>query len=48
MMGLHSGRTLSLAITGLIISMLGFMAPFLLSAIIFVFFYVTSYFILKE
>jgi MFS family permease len=48
MMGLHSGRTLSLAMTGLIISMLGFMAPFLLSATIFVFFYVTSYFILKE
>jgi len=48
MMGLHSGRTVSLAITGLIISMFGFTAPFLLSAIIFVFFYVTSYFILKE
>jgi MFS family permease len=48
MMGLHSGRTVSLAMTGLLISMLGFVAPFLLSASIFVIFYVASYFVLKE
>jgi len=48
MMGLHSGRTLSLALSGLLISMLGFVAPFLLSALIFVFFYMASYLILKE
>lgn len=48
MMGFHSGRTLSLAMSGLLISMLGFAASFLLSAMIFVFFYVASYFTLKE
>ena len=48
MMGLHSGRTLSLAMSGLLISMWGFVAPFLMSAWIFSLFYVTSYFILKE
>ena len=48
MMGLHSGRTVSLAMTGLLISTLGFVAPFLLSASIFVIFYVASYFVLKE
>lgn len=48
MMGLHSGRTLSLAMSGLIISIFGFAAPFLMSASIFAIFYVTSYFILKE
>ena len=48
MMGFHSGRTLSLAMSGLLISLLGFVAPFLLSASIFVLFYVTSYFVLKE
>ena len=48
MMGLHSGRTLSLAMSGLLISMWGFMVPFLMSASIFPLFYVTSYFILKE
>lgn len=47
-MGLHSGRTLSLAMTGLLISMLGYAAPFLLSAFVFTFFYVSSYFILNE
>ncbi len=48
MMGLHSGSTFSLAISGFLISMLGFVAPFLMSASIFALFYVTSYFILKE
>ncbi|MDI6904644.1 MAG: MFS transporter [Candidatus Bathyarchaeia archaeon] len=48
MMGLHSGNTLSLALSGFLISMWGFVAPFLMSAVIFAFFYVTSYVILKE
>lgn len=48
MMGLHGGISLSLAISGLIISMWGFMGPFLLSASILPFFYVTSFFILRE
>ena len=48
MMGLHSGRTLSLALSGFLIEMWGFVAPFLMSASIFALFYVTSYFILKE
>ena len=48
MMGLHSGTTFSLAISGFLISMLGFVAPFLMSASIFALFYVTSYLILKE
>ena len=47
-MGLHSGTTLSLAMSGFLISMWGFAAPFLMSASIFAPFYVTSYFILKE
>ena len=48
MMGLHSGSTLSLALSGFFIEMWGFIAPFLMSALIFVFFYVGSYFLLKE
>jgi len=48
MMGLHSGTSFSLAISGFLISMWGFMVPFLLSASILPFFYVPSYFILKE
>lgn len=48
MMGLHSGRTLSLAMSGFLIEMWGFIVPFLMSAVIFAFFYVTSYVILKE
>ena len=47
-MGHHVGRTFSLAMSGILISVLGFAAPFLISAFTFVFFYVTSYFILKE
>jgi len=48
MMGLHSGNTLSLALSGFLISWWGFMAPFLLSGCIFVAFYVGSYLTLKE
>jgi len=48
MMGLHGGNALSLALAGFLIEMWGFLAPFLMSALIFVLFYVGSYFILKE
>ena len=48
MMGLHGGETLSLAMSGFLISMWSFAAPFLMSASILPFYYVTSYFILKE
>ncbi|MCK4482945.1 hypothetical protein KAU55_06930, partial [Candidatus Bathyarchaeota archaeon] len=48
MMGLHSGNTLSLALSGFLISMWGFTAPFLMSALIFTVFYVGSYSILRE
>ncbi|MGD8565265.1 MAG: MFS transporter [Candidatus Bathyarchaeota archaeon] len=47
-MGHHIGRTSSLAMSGIIISKLGFTAPFLMSALIYIFFYTTAYFILKE
>lgn len=46
-MGHHIGRTFSLAMSGLLISLLGFAAPFLISALIYIFFYVTSFFVLK-
>jgi len=48
MMGLHVGEALSLALSGFLISMWGFVTPFLLSASTYAIFYVTSYFILKE
>jgi len=48
MMGLHAGDTLSLALSGFLISLWGFMAPFLISAFIFALFYLGSYHILKE
>jgi len=48
MMGLHSGNTLSLALSGFLISLWGFMAPFLISAFVFALFYLGSYSILKE
>ncbi len=48
MMGLHSGRTLSLAASGLIISSLGFPALFILSASTLIFFYTASYLIVEE
>jgi MFS family permease len=47
MMGLHSGNTLSLALSGLLISRLGFAAPFLISGLILPVFYVGSYIILR-
>ncbi len=47
-MGLNTGRTLSLAMSGLLIAMFGFVTSFLLSALIFISFYMTSYIILKE
>jgi len=43
----HCGRTLSIAISGLLISILGFTAPFLISAFVFMLFYVPSFLILK-
>lgn len=48
MMGLHGGRTISLAMSGFFIDLWGFMVPFLLSASIFVIFYMSTYFLLKE
>jgi len=48
MMGRNIGATLSLAMSGFLISMWGFAAPFLMSASILAIFYVTSYLILKE
>ncbi len=47
MMGLHLGTTMSLAVSGLLISLWGFPAPFLLSAFVLVAFYITAYSILK-
>ncbi len=46
-MGHHFGRTLSLAMSGFLISISGFSAPFLISALVFAFFYVSSYLILR-
>jgi hypothetical protein len=48
MMGLHGGTSLILAITGVLISIWGFMVPFLLSTSVLPFFYVTAFSILKE
>ena len=48
MMGLHVGETFSLALSGLLISMWGFAAPFLLTALTYAIFSVTSYLILNE
>ena len=49
MMGLHGGTTVSLAFSGFLVDLSGgFMVPFLLSASIFVVFYVPVYFLLKE
>lgn len=47
-MGHHCGRSFSLAMSGLLISMFGFATPFLLSAFIFAFFYIPSFLILRE
>ena len=48
MMGLHGGRTISLALSGFLIDLWGFIVPFFLSALIFVIFYVPTYFLLKK
>jgi len=48
MMGLHSGNTLSLALSGFLVPVWGFVAPFLMSALIFPVFFIGSYLILKE
>lgn len=48
MMGLHLGEALSLAMSGFLISLWGFVAPFVLAASTHVFFYLGSYIILKE
>jgi len=48
MMGLHLGEALSLAMSGFLISVWGFVAPFVLAASTHVFFYVGAYIILKE
>jgi MFS family permease len=46
-MGLHAGRTASLALSGFLIALWGFAAPFLLSALVFPIFYISAYFFLK-
>ena len=48
MMGFHVGEALSLALSGFLIVLWGFAAPFLLAASTYVIFYVGSYLILKE
>lgn len=48
MMGLHLGEALSLAMSGFLISVWGFVAPFVLAASTHVFFYLGAYIILKE
>lgn len=48
MMGLHIGETFSLALSGLLISMWGFVTPFLLTASTYGIFSVASYLILSE
>ncbi len=48
MTGLHIGEAMSLALAGILIETLGYVAPFLLSAVIYAIFYVGSYLNLKE
>ena len=48
MMGLHLGETLSLGLSGLLISVSGFVAPFLLTASTSMVFYAVSYVIMHE
>lgn len=48
MMGLHAGTTISLAISGFLIALGGFAAPFLASALIFPIFYISAYFLLRQ
>jgi len=47
-MGFHIGETLSLAFAGILISTGGFVIPFLMSALIYIPFYVTSYLMLSR
>jgi hypothetical protein len=48
MMGLHLGESLSLALSGVLIALWGFAAPFMLAALTYTIFYVGSYILLKE
>ena len=48
MMGLHIGETLSLALSGFLIAWWGFVVPFLLAALTYMIYYLTSYHILKD
>ena len=48
MMGLHVGETLSLALSGFLIAWWGFAVPFLLAALTYIIYYLTSYHILKD
>lgn len=48
MMGLHFGEAFSLALSGVLIELWGFVAPFLLAALTYIIFYVGSYMLLKE
>ncbi len=47
MMGLHIGSTVSLALSGFLISLWGYAVPFLLSALTFAVFFLVSNFVLK-
>lgn len=47
-MGHHVGGTFGLALSGILISTLGFAALFIMSALIYSFYYATAYFVLKE
>lgn len=48
MMGLHLGEALSLALSGVLIALWGFVAPFVLAASTYAVFYVGSYMLLEE
>ncbi|NWF86564.1 MFS transporter [Candidatus Bathyarchaeota archaeon] len=48
MMGLHLGETLSLALSGVLIALWGFVAPFMLAASTYTLFYIGAYILLKE
>lgn len=48
MMGLHLGESMSLALSGVLIALWGFAAPFMLAALTYTIFYVGSYVLLKE
>ncbi|NWG10301.1 MFS transporter [Candidatus Bathyarchaeota archaeon] len=48
MMGLHLGEAFSLALSGVLIALWGFAAPFMLAASMYAIFYVGTYMLLKE